>query len=308
MIVRTVLGDINPKDLGVTYMHEHLIIDSRIVATDYPHIHLPNVEEAIAEVKLCVDAGVNSMVDCMPTGSGRSMEKLARISNSTGINIIASTGLHHARYYALDDPLESMTTSQLAAIFVEDITNGADSTQYKAGLIKAVSSGREMTVREERLFESAAIAQKSTGAPILTHCEHGTGALRQLEKMQSIGIDLSHVVLSHTDQDIDFGYHQEILSTGVFVEYDQSLRQMQDAQAPSAKLTAAMIEKGFINQIMLGTDGARRTLWKSLGGTPGLAALYTEWGNKLRALGVTQENLNTIFISNPARALSFKVT
>ena len=69
--VRTVLGDISAESLGVTYMHEHLIIESEIVKKDYEHIYLPSAEDAVAEVMLCKKAGVQSMVDCMPTGSGR---------------------------------------------------------------------------------------------------------------------------------------------------------------------------------------------------------------------------------------------
>jgi len=93
-VIRTVLGDIAPENLGVTYLHEHLIIDSEIVAKDFPHIHLPSVDEAVSELDLCKSAGINSMVDCMPTGSGRDIRKLVSISEKTGINIIAATGLH----------------------------------------------------------------------------------------------------------------------------------------------------------------------------------------------------------------------
>ena len=51
-LVRTVLGDIAAKDLGVTYAHEHLIIDSPLVADRWPHIHLPSADEAVAEMEL----------------------------------------------------------------------------------------------------------------------------------------------------------------------------------------------------------------------------------------------------------------
>ena len=36
--VRTVLGDIDPGDLGATYLHEHLIIDHPLVEDRFPHI------------------------------------------------------------------------------------------------------------------------------------------------------------------------------------------------------------------------------------------------------------------------------
>ena len=45
--VRTVLGDVPATELGVTYLHEHLIIDSPLVAEHWPHIHLPDAEAAV---------------------------------------------------------------------------------------------------------------------------------------------------------------------------------------------------------------------------------------------------------------------
>jgi phosphotriesterase-related protein len=303
--IRTVLGDISPDQLGVTYMHEHLIIDSPIVAKDFPHIHLPNETDAITEVNECKKVDVGAMLDCMPLGSGRDAKKLLRIAEATGINIISATGLHHDRYYREDDLLEKASAEKLAELFLRDIYDGMEKTSAKAGAIKVVTSGPRIKDREVKLFEAAAIAHSESGAPILSHCEHGTGAIEQLELFSKFNIPLSRVTLSHTDKEADLGYHHEILSSGVFVEYDQSLRQANDAKAPSAQLTAAMVGAGFVNQIMMGTDGARRTLWSSLGGTPGLAWLYSGWTNKLVEAGLNQSDLEQIFIANPAKALSF---
>lgn len=303
--IRTVLGDISPDQLGVTYMHEHLIIDSPIVAKDFAHIHLPNETDAINEVNQCKKVGVAAMLDCMPLGSGREAKKLLRIAEATGVNIIAATGLHHDRYYKEDDLLEKASAEKLAELFLRDINDGMEKTDAKAGVIKVVTSGPKIKDREAKLFEAAAIAHSESGAPILSHCEHGTGAIEQLELFSKFNIPLSRVTLSHTDKEADLGYHHEILSSGVFVEYDQSLRQANDAKAPSAQLTSAMVGAGFVNQIMMGTDGARRTLWSSLGGSPGLAWLYSGWTEKLIEAGLNQNNIDQIFIINPAKALAF---
>jgi len=303
--IRTVLGDISPDQLGVTYMHEHLIIDSPIVAKDFAFIHLPNEVDAINEINECKKVGVGAILDCMPLGSGRDARKLLRIAEATGVNIIAATGLHHDRYYNEDDPLEKASAEKLAELFLRDINDGMEKTDAKAGIIKVVSSGPKIKDREIKLFEAAAIAHSESGAPIISHCEHGTGAIEQLELFRNLNIPLSHVTLSHTDKEADLGYHREILSSGVFVEYDQSLRQANDEKAPSAQLTAAMVGAGFVNQIMMGTDGARRTLWSSLGGSPGLAWLYSGWTNKLIEAGLNTSNIEQIFILNPAKALAF---
>lgn len=303
--IRTVLGDISPDQLGVTYMHEHLIIDSPIVAKNFEFIHLTKESDAIAEVNLCKKAGVAAMVDCMPLGAGRDAKRLLNIASETGINLIAVTGLHHDRYYQEDDILEKSSAEQLAEYFLKDINEGMDRTEAKAGLIKVVTSGPKIKDREKKLIEAAAIAHFESGAPIISHCEHGTGAIEQLELFSEFKIPLSRVTLSHTDKEADVSYHHDILSSGVNVEYDQSLRQANDLKAPSAQLTAAMVSAGFINQIMMGTDGARRSLWSSLGGTPGLAWLYSDWSRKLIESGLNTDDLNRIFVSNPAQALKF---
>lgn len=305
-MIRTVLGDITPDKLGVTYLHEHLIIDSEIVRNEYAHIYLPNVEDAISELNICKNAGVASMVDCMPTSSGRDIRKLAEISNQTGVNIVAATGLHHARYYNEFDSIEALDVEALANLFIEEIKTGCEGTFYKAGIIKVVTSGENPSNRELRLFEAAAIAQKATGAPILTHCEHGKGALQQLDILRNLDIDFSRVVMSHTDKEPDFAYHRELLSSGINLEYDQSLRQIDLENSTSALLTAEMIDLGFGGQIMLGTDGARRSLWTALGGSPGLAALYQNWSDKLLEVGITQEQIELMFVTNPANFLSLK--
>ena len=303
--IRTVLGDIDPVQLGVTYMHEHLIIDSPIVAKNFEFIHLSKESDAIAEVNLCKKTGVGAMVDCMPLGSGRDAKRLLNIASETGINLIAVTGLHHDRYYREDDILEKSSAEQLADYFLKDINEGMDRTEAKAGLIKVVTSGPKIKDREKKLFEAAAIAHFESGAPIISHCEHGTGAIEQLELFREFRITLNHVTLSHTDKEADLSYHHEILSSGVNVEYDQSLRQANDVNASSGQLTAAMVGAGFVNQIMLGTDGARRSLWTSLGGTPGLAYLFSGWSKRLIDAGLNEDNLQQIFINNPARVLAF---
>ena len=303
-LVRTVLGDIPASQLGVTYMHEHLIIDSPIVSRDFPHIHLPSEAEAIAEVNLCRSAGVQTLVDCMPTGSGRSALKLAAISKATGVNIVATAGLHTDRYYLPTDELENMDAEDLAKVFIRDIQVGMEGTEFKAGQLKVVTSGHAIKDRDIRLFEAVAIAQQITGAPIISHCEHGTGALEQIDLFTAWHIPVHKVTLSHTDKENDIGYHKEILASGINVEYDQSLRQSDQDAPPSALLMKAMIDAGFIDQIMLGTDGARRSLWSSLGGSPGLAWLYSGWSKKLIELGLTQGQLDKVFIDNPARTLT----
>jgi phosphotriesterase-related protein len=294
-IVRTVLGDVEPADLGVTYCHEHLIIDSPIVARDFPHIHLPSVDEAAAEVELCFQAGVRTMVDAMPEG-GRDIERLREVSRRTGMHVVSATGRHTEKYYGIVSQGES--PEYLAGRFVADIDSGC-------GVIKVATGPGGIDDRARRVFEAAAIAHQQTGAPIITHCEEGLLGMEQIELLVGMDVRLGRVLLSHTDKVIDPGYHSALLEAGVNLEYDQALRQSPDSQGGTVWLLVSMVEAGFSGQLVLGTDGARRTLWRSLGGSPGLSWLLDGFIPILEKRGITPETKRRLLVENPRRWLTF---
>jgi 5-phospho-D-xylono-1,4-lactonase len=308
--VRTVLGDVAPDRLGVTYLHEHLIIDSPLVADRFPHIHLPSVDDAVAEVRTCT--GVGAMVDAMPCAAGRNVAKLAAVSRATGVHVIAATGLHAARYYDPHPWTQNEPAEVLADLFTADITDGIDRydytgpavrrTPHRAGILKVATLGVALSAAERRLFEAAAEAHRRTGAPIITHCEDGRGGAQQVE---ALDVPPDRVVLSHTDKHPDPGYHRELLTAGVNLEYDQALRQDPDERRGTAWLLATMLADGYERQLMLGTDGARRSLWRTLGGAPGLAWLVTGFADVLERWDVDAAARRALLVDNPARLLAF---
>ncbi len=315
-IVRTVNGDVTPTDLGVTYLHEHLIIDSPVVADRMPHIHLPSVDEAVSELEECRAAGVGAMVDAMPCASGRDPLRLAEVSRRTGVHIVAVTGLHTPRYYEAHRWALEADATKMADLFVADVMDGIDRYDYtgpvverttvRAGVIKVATMGEEITDRDRRVFAAAAEAHIRTGAPILTHCEVGTGAMEQIELLATNRIQLDRVVLSHTDKILDAAYHIDLLESGAWLEYDQALRQSPDDDKGTAWLLSEMIGRGHIDRLMLGTDGARRTLWETLDGSPGLAWLAAGFPEVLDRWGIGSEDVNHLLVTNPATFLGFE--
>ncbi len=312
--VRTVLGDIDPSELGVTYSHEHLFIGPSRAVDRAPHLLLDDPTAMVRELAAPVALGLRAVVDGMPCNAGRDVVALAEISRQAGIHVIAPTGIHHERYYGADHWSGRIAIDELAALFIADIEDGIDAldysgpmvrrTEHRAGVIKVAGSEGGPSGRDSRVFEAAAVAHVRTGAPILTHCEHGTGALAQIELLTSHGVDAAHVVLSHTDKVVDPGYHREILSTGAFLEYDGSLRG-DDAPSPTLSLIEAMVSDGLGGQIVLGHDAARRTYLGVYGGAPGLAWLLGDFSALMLARGIPQAMIDGFFVANPARALAF---
>ena len=175
------------------------------------------------------------MVDTMPAASGRDVLRLAEVSRRTGVHVLAVTGLHTEKYYPGRPWAQEASPDILADLFTADIEEGIDRydytgpvverTPHRAGLVKVVTTGSEISPRNRRLFEAAVEVHRRTGAPVLTHCEEGHGPLEQLELLRELHMPLDRVVLSHTDKVPDTALHKELLSAGVNLEYDQALRQ-----------------------------------------------------------------------------------
>ncbi len=313
--VRTVLGDVAPSDLGVCYAHEHVIIGPSFATHAHPEFLLDDLDRATIELRDFHAAGGRAMIDSMPCNAGRSVPKLAALSQQTGVHLVCPTGLHLAKYYAPGHWGGTYGEDALAALFLADIRDGIDAhdyngplirrTSHRAGLIK-IATGPVFTAREEKIFAAAAQAHRATGCPILTHTEQGELALEQIDRLARAGVALAHVCLSHTDRKPDAGYHREILARGVRVEFDSAFRWKPAVGQPNPTLDLLLaLLPEFPDQIMLGMDAARPAYWRSHGGSPGLTFLLTEFSATLRASGVSAEALQRIFVSTPAATFAF---
>jgi predicted metal-dependent phosphotriesterase family hydrolase len=312
--VRTVLGDIEPSELGVTYAHEHLIIDGGRPVQLVPDLDLGDVDSMTVEVSAAVRLGLRSAVDAMPCDAGRSAEKLAELSRRTGVHVIAPTGLHHDRWYGPAHWSHRVSIDELAELFTLDVTDGIDGNDYsgpvvhrtahRAGVIKIAGSQDGPSDRDRRVFEAAAETHRRTGVPILTHCEGGTGALEQIRLLADLGVDLGHVVVSHVDKIVDRAYHREILSTGALAEYDQGFR-WGDRPSGTLQLLGWMAEDGLTDRIVLGMDAARQRYYLVYGGGPGLGWLLQRFVPQMAEAGIDAATRRALFVDNPARAYAF---
>jgi predicted metal-dependent phosphotriesterase family hydrolase len=313
--VRTVLGDVDPAELGVTYAHEHLVIAGGRPVEIAPDLRLDSVDDAVSELAPAVAVGLRTVVDAMPCDAGRDVSMLAEISRRAGVHVIAPTGLHHERWYDDRHWSRRLDAERLAALFVADIEDGIDANDYggpvidrtphRAGVIKVAGSTDGPSARDVPIFEAAAIAHRRTGCPILTHCEHGTGGLEQLRLLQDHGVDPSRVALSHVDKVVDRGYHRALAATGAMLEYDQSFRWPDATADGTTTLIEWALEDGHADRVLLGMDAARRRYWAVHGGTPGMGWLLGPYRERLLGRGVAAGDLETLFVANPARYLAF---
>lgn len=311
--VRTVLGDVPAEELGVTYAHEHLVIDGGRPVEREPEFLLNDPDRLARELIDAAAHGLRTAVDAMPVDAGRNVRLLAELAGRSGVNIVAVTGFHHDRYYGPTHWSARASEDELAELFVADITHGVDANDYagpivrrtahRAGAIKVAGSQGGPSDRDARIMRAASEAHLRTGAPILTHCEHGTGALEQLRLLTGAGVAAERLILGHVDKVTDPGYHRELAESGATLQYDQAFRWGERPNG-TLELLAMMVEYGLADHVVLGMDAARFRYYRAYGGGPGLDYLLTRFSAEMATRGLDDEIRHRLFVETPARVLA----
>jgi 5-phospho-D-xylono-1,4-lactonase len=293
VIVRTVLGDIAPADLGPCDAHEHLFLDTPA----QPGEEFVDRDKATEEARTLVAAGARSLVDWTPLGLGRDLDGLVHVARASGLHIVAATGLHRDAHYTADDAYRTATVESLSARFVEELA-------ARCGVIKAGASYHHVTPFEEKALEAAAAAYARTGAPVCVHTQHGTMGLALVERLAALGVQPRSVILAHVDRNPDAGEHAETASTGATLQLDGPGRAKYWPDSTILQLIAELAERGHAERLLLGGDVGRRGMLRAYGGGPGLDYVFARFKPRLeRELGCGLSE--QIFVTNPARAFAW---
>jgi 5-phospho-D-xylono-1,4-lactonase len=292
VIVRTVLGDIDPHELGPCDAHEHLFL----VTPAQPGDEFADVEKAIEEARTLVAAGGRALVDWTPIGLGRDLDGLAQVARATGLHIVAATGLHRDPHYTREDPLRAAGDEELAGRFAADLG--------RCGIIKIGAGYHALSPFEAKAFSAAAIAHGGTGAPVCVHTEHGTMGLQLVERLEAGGVPPASVVLAHLDRNPDAGEHAETAASGAWLQFDGPGRTKYWPDSTILALIADLAERGHAGRMLLGGDTGRASMMRAYGGGPGLDYLFARFKPRLeRELGA--DLAEQLFVRNPARAFAF---
>ncbi|MGB9724897.1 MAG: phosphotriesterase family protein [Brevinematia bacterium] len=303
-IIRTVLGDIKPEDLGFTYTHEHLICrppDWKL--KDDPDLELSDVDKAIKELRLFYESGGRALVEGTCIDYGRKPEKLREIARQVPVHIIATTGFNKGSYYP--SWVIQMDIDNLTQLFVKEITLGMEDTNIKAGQIKIGSSYNVITDQEEKVTRAAARAQRLTGAPVWIHTENGTMGLEQLELLKKEGADLTKVAVGHSDRNPDPAYHLAIVRTGAYIQFDCISKVKYYSENLRIELIENILGHGYEDQLLISGDMGRRSYLRSYGGGPGFEFIISKFTKRLLQESFSEKAIGKIFVENPAKWLQF---
>ncbi len=318
--VNTVTGPVSSEDLGKTLMHEHFFFgypgyegDSTLGPNYIEEIVATGVEVA----ERAKAHGVETIVDATPNDCGRDPELLREISERAEIKIICSTGYYYEgegapAYFKFRQGLGS-APGEVEELIMTEITSGIGNTDIKAGVVKLASSKDEISDYEEMFFAAGAKAQRETGVPIITHTQEGTMGPEQAEFLLSAGVDPNQVVIGHMDGNTDVAYHIATLSHGVNIAFDRfGIQGIVGAPMDEMRTTCliGLLGMGYSDRMVLSHDTVNVWLGRPLVLPDTAAELLEGWHIThlfddivpvLKSAGVTDEQIDGIFIENPKR-------
>jgi 5-phospho-D-xylono-1,4-lactonase len=309
-VIRTVLGDLAPEDLGRTDYHEHLLQASPLLPGD----DLDDVDRSAEEVDRLREAGIDALIELTPIGLGRDATGLRNIAERTGMHVVMATGVHRDEHYDDGAPVRQLDEHALGSLFIDELTVAATTWSMsgntpvpvdgvRAGVIKVGVGYWRISPFERQVLTAAAEAQRRTGAAIVCHLELGTAAWEVLRFLTGQGVPSDRLVLAHVDRNPDPGLHLELAAAGAYLGYDGMARAKYWPDSVLLDCLLTVADQGGADRLLLGGDVARRNSFASYGGMPGMAYLPERFVPRIeRSAGA--DLVRRLLVENPARVFA----
>ncbi len=312
-MVETVRGPVAAGELGFTLSHEHVIVGFPGIKATYPELlDWEGIESGgIAMLSEARAEGLSSIMDATPFELGRDVLMLKRVSEGSGVNIIASTGTY------VDIPRLIWFThpDRMAAVYVREIVEGIEGTGIKAGMIKVADNNYELSNAEEMVLRAASRASNETGIPITTHTQpQNKVGESQWRIFAEEGVHPSRVCIGHSSDATDFDYLANLAREEVFLGMDELPgHQLNEPWREKADMVKRLLDAGFERQLMLSHDwSVKRHPDDSWGASEekhrqvnpdGYAFVGRRFVPYLREMGVGEEAIQLMTVENPRRFL-----
>ena len=316
-MVETARGPVDTADLGRVLIHEHVFL----MDMEYTFNYRPDffgeatITDAAARLNALKAAGIDTIIDLTVLGLGRHMPSMAKVAPLTELNIVVSTGAYTFdavpaafQFFGpgllCDSPDEPMVD-----IFVKDITEGIAGTGIKAGELKCAIDAPGLTSGVERVMRAVARAHRETGTPITVHTAplQKTGLVVQ-KVLSEEGVNLEDVVIGHCGDSADIDYLMALADKGSILGMDRFGIDFVITMDQRVATIAEMVRRGYADRLALSHDCC---CWSDF--FPNLDEYARALPNHnylhihddvipaLREAGVSQSDLDTMFVTNPRR-------
>jgi phosphotriesterase-related protein len=321
--ISTVTGFSRPEELGLTLVHEHLLLGYPgwyLDALAPRFVRAEALSRAVDKLSELRSLGVETFVDPCPMDLGRDVEFMAEASERSSVRIICTTGAYKENE-GLTYTFGALPVEDIEAIYVKELTEGIGTTGIRAGLVKVATSHPADTASgfspyEEKLLTAGARAAARVGCPVLTHTDDAGLGLQQIALLTAEGVPPHRILVGHSDGRDDHAYHRSLADRKAYLGFDRFGIETLIADERRIESVWKMIEAGYTRSVCLSQDAVCQWLGRPVFGgrmvvTPEMiAAAIPNWDSthlfkrilpRLRDRGLTAADERTIFVENPMR-------
>lgn len=310
---RTLTGDVDPRALGRTLIHEHLAVDwgemlgrPKVLNFNYDEM----VDKMVDHLNVAHEYGIGAMVECTPIGCGRYLDLFKDVAKRSPVKIVGSTGFFHETWCPMHPIARVMDIDMMAELFSREITEGMGDTLIKAGMIKCATGEGRVSAKEEQVLRAAARAHKATGCPIITHTTNGMG-LEQLDIFESEGVKPEEVIVSHIGFEPDpLDYSEGMLRRGANISFDRIGMTAFFPDEHWVEIVGNAVKKGYLRQTMISHDAGISVYGLDIASGEKVfddfAYIPRVFIPKLQSgAGVSDTQISIMLEDNPQRVLAF---
>jgi phosphotriesterase-related protein len=281
-----------------------------------------------AEVAEFHGAGGRTMLELSCWGLRTDVVGIRELALQTGVNVVIGTGF----YIAASWPAwaTAMDEVELEELMVTEIEAGVGDTGVQAGHIGEIGV-TDLGAQDQRALRAAARAAVRTGVAVSVHpgWDDSCDGRMIAPILLGEGLPAERIIIAHgdaflvehdlhrlvTDPEnawrLQTEYHEELLSQGLNISVDcfghdwnigpRAWRIETDVHRLAG--VYALLERGYADQLVLGTDVCFKML-TGAGGGRGYRHLTSWVLPTLRDVGVEQAVIDKLTVENPARLLS----
>ena len=317
--INTVTGRARPEELGSTLVHEHLLIGYPGWQMDAlaPRFRRNDaLSRGVDKLQELRSYGVATFLDPCPMDLGRDVEFMADVAQRSGMRIICTTGAYKQNE-GLTYTFGALPVEDITAIYVKELTEGIGESGIRAGLVKVATGAPTMTEYERKLLVAGGRAAAAVGCPVITHTDDASLGLEQIEVLTAQGVPAHRILVGHSDGRDDHEYHRSLADKGSYVGFDRFGIEFLHPDEQRIESVRKMVDAGYVRSLCLSHD-ATCAGWlgrpvfggKHVATAEAIAAAMPKWEAthlfkrilpRLRERGVTEADVQTIFVDNPRR-------
>ncbi len=317
-VVRTVLGLVPANELGVVLIHESLL--SVVPGAEFaPEIKMDKSEIFDTLKSKLIEfrrLGGKTVVERSGMFHGRDIKLYETLSKSTGVHIVASTGLGPepmlSGYFVTPqkNPPTPWSAEQFSGLFTKEVTEGIVVPRVErsssAGIVTSIASQSGITEKETNLFRGSAQTALVTGVPVSV--KYGADAVNDLELLVGEGVSPARVIIGGLDR-LDAVERKEafaVASRGAYVALDHVGWTPEEGYVNDtrrAEFILELFDEGYGDRVLISTN--------AVGVAKGHDAkdvsydyLLSTFLPILRNAGVTEEQIRILVEENPQRVLT----